>query len=716
MNRQPARPVAASKPSLPLSVLLERSLVGAFAALVVARALAPGNDPGRLRLTSGTGSVSFNLCLFILLFGALLWRALAATGRPVRWTVVPLLFAGVGVAAFISSQLSDRYARPGLYVAWEWIAIAAAAFLARFLVPSVADSRGILNVLLATAVCVAGQAVYQWLSERAGLPTIDVVAQPTSTPLAGDDEFYPELNRPPTVPSSPRGTFDAPETLVAYLWLVLPAALAVAAHGLAEDRARRGVRWGRWSLAIPGLVIVACLLAVFARPYLVPRDSWAAAVELIGRFPFLGVGPGNLSRFSAETVNPPSAWLGLAATTGLVGLGLFIVAVVVAFRAARPRPQTEATDLSPRGTRWEFYLGGVVGLLIGFVWTVGESPAEAPASEVFKLGGAAVLRAVLWFAAFALLETVRPFPRGLGAAALLGVAFALLYGFFTDAPARPTILFPMAVLLGLAANMRRLVETSAPIGPWARPVLFTGAIVAAALAVTYLATAAVPAWATNSSVRQARMASRHYPDLHRQIDATRAGAPRANALVAARNYLVTNIVNPLTDAAERDPNNAALLLEVARWRRPLWEYELTTNPPNAIAVAQEIRKLCEMADHIDPRNLAAKRNLFEAMLVFRRHSTTKEPERLAALNKLIGQIAEREPATEVAMRYRVVSMLLDRRDAEAVESEVTMLLRKNRADGAPHGRLTDEQRSDVIQRAIRVVRSPGPELIAEWTQ
>src|SRR5688500_16194085 len=112
MNRQPARPTAPSKPPLPRSVLVERTLVGAFAALVVARALAPGDDPGRLRLTSGTGSVSFNLCLFVVLFGAVLWRAVAGAGRPARWTVVPLLFAGVGIAAFISSQLGDRYARP----------------------------------------------------------------------------------------------------------------------------------------------------------------------------------------------------------------------------------------------------------------------------------------------------------------------------------------------------------------------------------------------------------------------------------------------------------------------------------------------------------------------------------------------------------------------------------------------------------------------------
>ncbi|HKB02007.1 MAG TPA: hypothetical protein VKD90_07285, partial [Gemmataceae bacterium] len=132
-------------PSPPLSLLLDRALVGALAALVVARPLAAGDDPGRLRLTSGTGAVSFNLCVFLVLFAAVLFRAAYGSRRPVRWAIVPLLLAGVGVAAFWSSQLRDwssqlpdRYARPGLFVAWEWGAIAAVVVLTRWLVPSVA--------------------------------------------------------------------------------------------------------------------------------------------------------------------------------------------------------------------------------------------------------------------------------------------------------------------------------------------------------------------------------------------------------------------------------------------------------------------------------------------------------------------------------------------------------------------------------------------------
>jgi hypothetical protein len=707
MHRKPARPASLPKPSPPIPVLLDRALVGALAALVVARPLAAGDDPGRLRLTSGTGAISFNLCAFLVLFGAVLWRAAYGRGRPVRWAIVPLLIAGVGVTAFVSSQLGDRYARPGLFVAWEWGAIAAGVFLTRWLVPSASDSRGLLNVLLATAVSAAGLAVYQAVGERLDLPTMDVVVPSDSTALAGDDEFYPQLNRQPAAPSGPRGTLDSAETLLIFLFLVLPAAMAT-------YRARRASRWGRWPIAVPGVLVAAAVAVLLARPFDPPPASWRAAANLIAEHPFLGVGPGNISRFAPDALTPHSAWLGLAATTGLFGLALFGLAVAVSFRAALRPTAPGPIEPPAAGPRWEFYLGGVVGLLLGFLWTFGETPAEAPAGEVFKLGAAAVFRAILWFTAFALLETIRPAARDLGRAALVGVAFTLAFALFSDAPGKPTVLFPLGVMLALAINFRRSPEPEGPPGPWTRPVLVTGTIASAILAVAYLVTAAVPAWATAGSVRQARMASRHYPELVRKIDAARPGAERANAVTAARNYLVADIVNPLVDAARRDPTNAALLLELAHWRRPLWDHERVLNPENAARVADETRKLAERASELDPHNLAGKRSLFEALLLYRRQSTAKQPERIAALNKLIGQIAEREPGEEVPLRLRVVRMLLDRGDLEGLEAEVTTLLGLNRVVGSPHGRLTDEQKADVIRRAKQVMPKASKEVVEDW--
>jgi hypothetical protein len=344
----------------------------------------------------------------------------------------------------------------------------------------------------------------------------------------------------------------------------------------------------------------------------------------------------------------------------------------------------------------------MAGLLFGFVWSTGEMPAEAPAAEVFKLGSAAILRAVFWFASFAVLEMLRPTPRALARAILVGTGFVLVFGAVSDAPGLPTIMFPMWVMLALAMNLRRAEPATAAEGKWIKPVLVTAAVASAGLTVAFLVTAALPAWGTASAVRQARMASRHFADRHRQYESARPGPERANALTAVQNYLVSTIINPLLDAADRDRGNAALWLEVARWRRPLWQYKLVTDPKDAARVAAHTRLAAEVAASLDPGNLAAKRNLFEALLLYRHDSNSKQPERIVALNKMVGQIAEREPQSEVPLRYRMVRMLLDRGDAEGLEAEVTTLLDLDRVEGSPHGRLTDEQKAEVFARAKKV--------------
>src|SRR3954471_6146176 len=169
MNRPHRSTPASAKPQpVPFPVLSDRILVGAFAALVAARPLVAGDDPGRLRLTSSGGPVSFTLCLFLVLIGFAVWRVAFGRGRPARWPVVPILLAAVGVIAFASSRLGDRYARPGLFVGWEWIGLAVAAYLARRLTASANDSRGLINLVVASAVSVGGLAVYQAAADRLG--------------------------------------------------------------------------------------------------------------------------------------------------------------------------------------------------------------------------------------------------------------------------------------------------------------------------------------------------------------------------------------------------------------------------------------------------------------------------------------------------------------------------------------------------------------------
>src|SRR5204862_8361312 len=132
-------------------------------------------------------------------------------------------------------------------------------------------------------------------------------------------------------------------------------------------------------------------------------------------------------------------------------------------------------------------------------------------------------------------------------------------------------------------------------------------------------------------------------------------------------------------------------------------------PEDAVRVAANARRMAETAAHLDPRNLASKRSLFEAFLLYRRNSNTRSSERIAVLDKLIGQIAEREPESEVPLRYRVVKMLLDRGDAEGVETEASTLLRLNRVEGSPHGRLAPEQEAEVVERVKKLPKAAPKE-------
>src|SRR5947207_227771 len=102
MKRQTPQVTEPPAKPIPFPHLFERALVGVVAALIVARPVVSGDDPGRSRLISGGGPVSFNLCVFLVLAGYCVWRVAFARTRPTKrgFVLVPLLLAAVGIIAF----------------------------------------------------------------------------------------------------------------------------------------------------------------------------------------------------------------------------------------------------------------------------------------------------------------------------------------------------------------------------------------------------------------------------------------------------------------------------------------------------------------------------------------------------------------------------------------------------------------------------------------
>src|SRR5687768_5895582 len=92
---------------------------------------------------------------------------------------------------------------------------------------------------------------------------------------------------------------------------------------------------------------------------------------------------------------------------------------------ALPTEQPPAADAPPEAVRWEYYLGGMVGLVLAFALRAGTLPVGDLTSETIAAG----VGSMVWFAAFGLYERLASSTTDRVAALTLGVvslAVALL--------------------------------------------------------------------------------------------------------------------------------------------------------------------------------------------------------------------------------------------------------------------------------------------------
>jgi len=174
---------------------------------------------------------------------------------------------------------------------------------------------------------------------------------------------------------------------------------------------------------------------------------WSATWRIIQTRPWLGVGPGNFA-MTYPRFMPAQAWEKAREAArlppgGVVqlravrprrpgrGPGHLLLArgEVVEHRGAAPvrRPNIAAEKGAapdkpgPTTIGWEYYLGGMFGVLLGFVLRASQLPAGALIDEALTAG----VRSMAWFAAFGLLERVAWTDRERVAALAAGVAACL---------------------------------------------------------------------------------------------------------------------------------------------------------------------------------------------------------------------------------------------------------------------------------------------------
>jgi O-antigen ligase len=574
-------------------------------ALVVARPLVPGEDPGLLDPQSGPAGLVFS---FLWLAAGTLWAVWQVwTGRN-DWNrpggkragllleAALLVLAGTG---FASAGFVARYQHPAWLIAWEWLLLVVVFGLVRRLADTPEERRYLLAAVLATGVCAAGLAIYRHL--------------------------HPS---PQQRQAHASGIFTHPNSLAGYLALLLPAAVAfaVAAFG----------RWGRsWQtvlagvcvlllgaalwfshsqsaplalllvgavlavvfwrrlpalnragvvLGLVGLTAAVILLSVSAATVQGPAsvrlclEWWSATWRMIADHPWLGVGPGNFDRYYPQYM-PPTSFdypgqqpynfaLEVWATCGVAALVALLAALVLFFRGVRGAGRgtsEEAQGLQPLGLtpRATPYVGGMLGLLLAFLARATGSAGPQIIEEAVRSG----VLAVLWFAAFALFSYIPLMRPAFVLALVAGVAALLLNLTVAGGIAFPSVAQPLCIVmaLALAASDGELKEARAAPSSLA-PLLGLAAFGAACL--TYFLLIFSPVMGTYTHLSRASFYHQEY-----QLAAPQAVARSLDPLKRANvkraiEKLAAHISQELNLANQASPGDARPRLESTRW---IWE-------------------------------------------------------------------------------------------------------------------------------------------------
>jgi hypothetical protein len=318
-------------------------------------------------------------------------------------------------------------------------------------------------------------------------------------------------------------------------------------------------------------------------------EYWTATWAMIRDHPWLGVGSGNFGRqyprymapTAFEKVKEPhnfalEIWAtnGLFATLALLGtFGIFFLRVGSAIRTRGP----EAKEPYAPALRWDFYIGGLAGLVLGLLLQAGDLSLDGLIREAVLT----VIRVVVWLAVFTLLQGIPWSGRSLTVALTAGVAALLLNLCISGGIAFSSVAQPLWVMAALALNS---AQSSAAAEQDAHPTVpqtsrsgyrLLPLPLLTALALAYLVQAFLPA---NKCLNAMAEASSYYGDVPGfpgwrnsklpDLEAKLQRGPAYRKLEASREagqYLRQHILRPLEAAARADPGNSAPLLALAQW-------------------------------------------------------------------------------------------------------------------------------------------------------
>jgi hypothetical protein len=714
--------------------MLRRLLLALVTALVVARPLVLGEDPGLLDRLSSSGSLVLSLLWLIAAAGWAVWRAWSGRTRWRGSAVEGGLLMVVGLL-WISAGRAAHYQHPAFLIASEWLVLLCAFCLVRQLAQRPEEDRALLAALLAGAVSISAFALYQYTVVFPQIrQTYGTDRQALLDAMAAEGVVAnPELLRRRLFEDNVFGTYSHPNSFAGFLALLFPLAVAwtFAATGAwsAERRPPPNSRAGLRALALPGLatastllvglalwlthsrgailgslLIGVVLLVVYGRRFLAAHkrafltgigvlavlaavvsqtewmargmtkfwgstakrtDYWIATWNMIRDHPWLGVGPGNFGRLylrymlprAYEQIKDPHNFiLEVWVTGGLFALLALLLTFVLFFRQAllglrgperqsdRETGRTEAIQ-----TRWEFYLGGLAGLVLGFVlrsW--GQS-----ADEVLLEGAFSVCRGLIWLAAFAFFLRI-PCSRAVRSMALTaGVGALLVNLLFSGGIAMPSVAQPLWIMVALTLNS--LDSPPAADGRSTNPVLRIAPLpILAGIGLAYFVLLFYPAYSCANAMAQAR---EHYPQWREILESIRGDASPAQRFQAASRasyYLETTILKPVERAVEADPRNALAWLELAEWYRELCQISPTSEQLEH--VSGRALDCAEKAQVLDPDNKDPYLFKHKLHLLLAQRFKQREKDEYGRAAAALRAAVERDP-TNASLQYQLVETL-----------------------------------------------------------
>lgn len=620
--------------------------MAAVITVVVARPLVPGEQPGLMSDFADPGGMALTFLTLFAVAGWAGWRLIQRQPALYLGWVDLAVFA-VGLLAFVGAAHAS-YPRPSWLAGWDWLGMGLLYLLIRQLSVRPEERHGWVAVLLAGAVAMSAEGVFQAAytlpmrtraeetSFRANILRDDneslhsryqkylrteyVVRGLTVTPM----ELHQQADR------LEHGRVSGPYFHPASLAAVLAMALPLAAGALLASVRGKAPPWQTGLAAVcflligaalvltkettalvivvqAGLAMICCVYlkrpvgliaalvliaaglggAVVMMPTAV--EAWPAAWRLLQDHFWFGVGPAQFGLFyprymdeaaGGKLTEPGGALLDVWADAGVFGVVALLVAVALLARAVwgwasggreppvgtrkqgahaprspAPAEEEKAPDES---VNWEFYLGGMLGLVLAFILRAGTLSPEDVQSEAIVAG----LRAVCWFAAFALYEGV-----GWTVEEHLGALVTGATAMFLCLLIHPGIGFPSVAVYLWVAFALILATVSPKPAEWLSRQIAVGLITApafVALAFGYFAFFFYPAAASAAALRRAQLAGLIFRG---EIDK----ASQERSFRDPMEFVRHRMIEPAEHALKEDPDNVQLLTHLADCYGLLWQ-------------------------------------------------------------------------------------------------------------------------------------------------